>query len=167
LSRRWRVGFSPEKAAAGAFLRRCCSFVAGKTAGKGVRGGMGAASRTARLRGAIFTYAVKRRMRPDDPVRGVVRPTDGERKRCDAVLAELQLRHRSPPPAESLRLWSHISEPREIIEIVGQTPMSSIALDGIIPIASICYGARAMLWQQKGWGAFLQRCAAVLLAPPQ
>ena len=46
-----------------------------------VRGGKGTASRTMGLLGAIFTYAIGKRMRPDNPVKGVVRYADGERDR--------------------------------------------------------------------------------------
>ena len=64
-------------------------------------GGRGAATRTVGMLGAIFTYAIKYKMRLDNPVRGVDRFADGERTRrlvqtSTKLLTRLCRRQRPP-----------------------------------------------------------------------
>ena len=54
-----------------------------------VTGGKGTSSRTVGLLGGIFTFAVKKGLRPDNPVHGVERPKDGKR---DRFLTENEIR---------------------------------------------------------------------------
>ena len=68
-----------------------------------VRGGKGTASRTVGLLGAIFTYAIRKRLRADNPVQGVMRFADGRRERrlTDAEYAQLGaglVKAAEPPP---------------------------------------------------------------------
>jgi len=69
-----------------------------------VRGGRGTATRAVGLLGAIFTYAMRRGLRPDNPVHGVIRFADGRRERrlSDAEYAALGVALRK---AEAAAIW--------------------------------------------------------------
>src|ERR1035437_679066 len=77
-----------------------------------VRGGKTAASRAVGLLGGIFTYAVSHRMRPDNPVRGVMsfaygkrerRLTDDEYKSLGDALAKAKMKNFWPAAVAAAR----------------------------------------------------------------
>jgi integrase len=77
-----------------------------------VKGGAGTASRTMGLLGAIFTYAVRKVMRSDNPAHGVVRFADGKRERrlseqeyaaLGAALREAEAAGMWPPAIAAMR----------------------------------------------------------------
>lgn len=100
----------------------------GKTAGRTktakkrglahVRGGKGTASRTVGLLGAIFAYAVRKRMRTDNPVHGVIRFADGmkERRLSDLEYAALG---RALREAEATAFWPYAVEAIRFLAMTG------------------------------------------------
>jgi integrase len=109
------LGRLAVKAVTRADIERCMHAIAeGETAARtptgrkrglsNVRGGRGVASRTIGLLGAIFSYAVRHRMRADNPVHGVMRPADQKRERrlSDDEFAALGTALRQ---AEAASIW--------------------------------------------------------------
>lgn len=75
-----------------------------------VRGGRGTASRTVGLLGGIFTYAIRHRMRPDNPVHGVMRFADNKRERRlnsneDASKDEYKMLSKALLKGEAKPIW--------------------------------------------------------------
>ena len=100
---------------------------AGKTANRiktksrglaNVRGGKGTASRTIGLLGGIFSYAVRHRMRADNPVHGVTRFADGKRERriSDAEYAVMGAALRA---AEADGMWPALIAAIRYLAITG------------------------------------------------
>jgi site-specific recombinase XerD len=81
-----------------------------RTGGAHVEGGKGTATRTVGLLGAIFTYAVKRGMSTNNPVRGVEKFADGERTRRlivddEQAINEYALLGNALAKAETADIW--------------------------------------------------------------
>jgi len=77
-----------------------------------VRGGRGTASRTVGLLGGMVSFAVRHRMRADNPVRGVIRYADGQRVRrlsddeykiLGTALEQAEAQHVWPPAVAAAR----------------------------------------------------------------
>jgi integrase len=117
-----------------AFMR---DVVAGKTAKRSktgrkrglsnVRGGRGVASRTVGLLGAIFTFAVRNSMRPDNPVHGVTRPADARRERrlTDDEYAAFGVALRQ---AEAQRMWPAAIACTRFLALTGWRSGEALAL---------------------------------------
>jgi integrase len=102
-----------------------------KTSKKGglarVRGGRGTASRAVGLLGAIFSYAVRHRMRADNPVRGVIRFADGKRERrlSDAEYGALGEALRK---AEAQSIWPAAATATRFLALTGWRTGEALAL---------------------------------------
>jgi integrase len=109
----------------------------GKTAGKTktskkrglarVRGGETAASRAVGLLGAIFTYAVRSRMRLDNPVHGIMRPADGKRDRR-LTDNEYSALGDALKKAEDARIWPAAIAAARFLAITGWRSGETLAL---------------------------------------
>lgn len=109
----------------------------GKTAGRAksgkrrgvsnVRGGLGTASRTVGLLGAIFTFAVRRGLRGDNPVHGVMRPADGRRERR-LTDPEYEMLGSALRKAEEAAIWPAAVAATQFLALTGWRSGEALAL---------------------------------------
>jgi integrase len=92
-----------------------------------VRGGKTAATRAVGLLGGIFTYAVHHRMRPDNPVRGVIRFEDGIRERRLSVDEYKALGH-ALAKAEGESIWPPAVSAARFLALTGWRSGEALAL---------------------------------------
>lgn len=92
-----------------------------------VRGGMGTASRTIGLLGAIFNYGVKSGICTDNPARGVLRPADGKRDRRLSD-AEFVLLHDGLMKATEAGMWPHAVAAARFLALTGWRSGEAIGL---------------------------------------
>jgi integrase len=92
-----------------------------------VRGGKGSANRVVGLLGAIFTYAVRRRMRTDNPVRGVDAFADGKRERRLSD-DEYQLLGVALEKAVSKQIWPAAITTTRFLALTGWRSGEALAL---------------------------------------
>jgi integrase len=92
-----------------------------------VRGGKGAANRAVGLLGAIFSYAVRRRLRPDNPVHGVVRPADGRRDRR-LTDGEYEALGKALREAEAAGIWPPAIAVARFLALTGWRSGEALAL---------------------------------------
>jgi hypothetical protein len=97
-----------------------------------VRGGKGAASRAVGLLGGIFTYAMRHRMRPDNPVHGLTRFADSKRDRRLSD-NEYEALGEALRQAEASNVWPAAIAVTRFLALTGWRAKPDFSADGHFP----------------------------------